>query len=145
MEATGKIIAVLQPQSGVSSKSGKEWFVQSYVLETTGEHPKRICFEVFGQEKVAQFGLQMGDDVTIHFDLDSREWNGRWFLKASCFRVDKGVPQVQYAPQQAPQPQQTQTYYPQYNQPQQNVQQPVPQTSPQPTQGGKYEGNDLPF
>lgn len=111
MQAVGRIIAILPAQSGVSARSGNQWCAQTFVLETVEQYPKKIPFEVFGADKIQQFNIQMNETLTIHFDVDGREWNGKWFPKISCYNVER---QVQQQPQQAPYPQQ-----PPYAQPQQ--------------------------
>ena len=52
MELAGKVIAVLEPRGGVS-KTGNEWKVQEYVIETHDQYPKKMCFDVFGADKIA--------------------------------------------------------------------------------------------
>ena len=104
MEATGKIIAILPANSGVSQRSGNPWMTQTFVLETIEQYPKKIPFEVFGEDRIRLFNLQMGETVTIHFDVDGREWNGRWFAKVSCYNVTRAG-QAQVVPVAQPQPQ----------------------------------------
>ena len=77
MEITGKIIAKLQPQSGVS-KNGNNWSKQEYVLETQESFPKKVHFDFFG-ERANQYNLEVGQMVKLSFDIESREYNGRWF------------------------------------------------------------------
>ena len=60
MEFTGKIIAILQPRGGVA-KSGNEWKAQEYVIEDHGQYPRKMCFDVFGADKIEQFNIQMGE------------------------------------------------------------------------------------
>jgi hypothetical protein len=98
MEITGKIIAVL-PERGGISKSGNEWKMQEYVLETHEQYPRKICFNVFGADKIAQFNIQAGEEMTVSFDINAREYNGRWFNDIRAFRIDR----PQAAPQAAPQ------------------------------------------
>ena len=76
MEFTGKIIAILQPRGGVS-KSGNEWKSQEYVIEDHGQYPRKMCFDVFGADKIEQFNIQMGEELTVSFDVDARQWNDR--------------------------------------------------------------------
>lgn len=91
MDITGRIIAVLPERSGVSQRSGSEWKVASYVLETQEQYPKKICFEVFGTERIQQFNIQAGDVLTVSFDIDAHEYNGRWFNSIRAFRVERSV------------------------------------------------------
>ena len=96
MDFTGRIIAVLQPRGGVS-KAGNEWKVQEYVIEEIqGQYPRKMCFEVFGNDKIEQFNIQMGEELTVSFDIDARQWQDRWFnrrsTRASSRTCRTGVP-----------------------------------------------------
>lgn len=64
MELAGKVIAVLEPRGGVS-KSGNEWKVQEYVIETHDQYPRRMCFDVFGADKIQQFNIQVGEELNV--------------------------------------------------------------------------------
>ena len=68
MELAGKVIAVLEPRGGVS-KTGNEWKVQEYVIETHDQYPKKMCFDVFGADKIAQFNIQAGEELNVLFDV----------------------------------------------------------------------------
>ncbi len=101
MEISGKIIQLLPKQTG-EGKNG-QWQKQDYVLETTGQYPKKVCFNLWG-DKVDKFNLQNGDEVTVSFDIESREYNGRWYTDVRAWNIQKGMSN-QNAPQQnAPQP-----------------------------------------
>ena len=91
MDITGRIIAVLPERSGVSQRSGSEWKVASYLLETQEQYPKKMCFEVFGTDRIAQFNIQVGEMMTVSFDIDAHEYNGRWFNSIRAFRVDRNI------------------------------------------------------
>ena len=98
MELAGRVIAVLEPRGGVS-KSGNPWKVQEYVIETHDQYPRRMCFDVFGEDKINQFNIQLGEELNVFFDIDAREWQGRWFNSIRAWRVDRVSPA-----QQAPDP-----------------------------------------
>ena len=89
MELTGKVIAALQPREGVS-RQGNPWKAQEFVIETQDQYPRKMCFEIFGAERIEQnIGmLQVGNVVKVSFDIDAREWNGRWFNSIRAYRVD---------------------------------------------------------
>ena len=89
MEIQGKIIMKLPLQEG-TSKAGNPWKKQEYVLETFGNYPRKVKFDFFG-ERVDQYQLNEGEDVTISFDLESREFNGRWYTDVRAFSCQKGV------------------------------------------------------
>lgn len=87
MDITGKIIAVLPEKSGVSASTGNPWKVQSYVLETHDQYPRRMCFDVFGEDKIKTFNIQAGQELTVSFDIDAREYQGRWFNSIRAWKV----------------------------------------------------------
>lgn len=90
MEITGKIIAVLDARGG-TSKTGNEWKMQEYVLETHEQYPRKICFNVFGADKISQFNIQAGEELTVSFDINAREYNGRWYNDIRAWRVERGT------------------------------------------------------
>lgn len=90
MELTGKIIAVMEPRGGVSARTGNTWKTQEYVLEVPGQYPKRCLFNVFGEDRINQFNIQNGEELTIQFDIDAREYNGRWFNDIRAYNVIRG-------------------------------------------------------
>ncbi len=90
MELTGKIIAVL-PERGGISKAGNEWKIQEFVLETQEQYPRKMMFNVFGADRLAQFNIQLGEILTVSFDIDSREYNGRWYNDIRAWKVDRNV------------------------------------------------------
>lgn len=91
MELAGKVIAVLEPRGGVS-KNGNEWKVQEYVIETHDQYPRRMCFDVFGADKIQQFNIQVGEELNVSFDIDAREWQGRWFNSIRAWKVERVAP-----------------------------------------------------
>ena len=93
MEITGKIIAVL-PERGGISKTGNEWKMQEYVLETHEQYPRKVCFNVFGADKIAQFNIQAGEEMTVSFDINAREYQGRWYNDIRAWRVECGTAPV---------------------------------------------------
>ena len=91
MDITGRIIAVLPERSGTSARTGTEWRAGSYVLETQEQYPKKICFDVFGADRIQNFNIQVGEMMTVSFDIDAHEYNGRWFNSIRAFRVDRNI------------------------------------------------------
>lgn len=86
MELQGKIIAALPERSGVSARG--EWKVQEFVLETLdAQYPRKMVFDVFGAERLQRFNIQVGQTVLVAFDIDAREYNGRWFNSIRAFDV----------------------------------------------------------
>jgi hypothetical protein len=90
MELTGRIIAVLPAQSGVSARTGNNWMSQEYVIEVPGQYPRKCVFRLFGEDRIKQFNIQQGEDLTIQFDIDAHEYNGRWFNEIRAYSVVRG-------------------------------------------------------
>ncbi len=84
MEMTGKITQVLPEKSGTSARG--PWRKQEYVLELPGDFPKQVCFMAWG-DRIDQFGIREGQALTVSFDLESREFNGRWYTDVKAWRV----------------------------------------------------------
>lgn len=95
MEIQGKIIFVLPERSGVSQR-GNQWRSISYVLETQEQYPKKLAFDVTN-DKIDQLNIQFGEILTVQFDINAREYNGRWFNSVNAWNV---IRQTQQAPAQ---------------------------------------------
>lgn len=103
VELTGKITHVLEEKSGTSSRG--QWRKQEYVIEVPGDYPKQVCFMVWG-DKIDQFGIKQDDALTVHFDIESREYNGRWYTDVKAWRVSReDAMHASQDPEQAPPPQ----------------------------------------
>jgi len=86
MQITGKLVAIMPLQTG-TTKAGKTWEKQQFVIETIEEHPKKISFDIFGK-KTAIFGvLKIGTEISVVFNVESREYNGKWFTNAIASNV----------------------------------------------------------
>ena len=148
MEITGKIIAVLPANSGTSARTGNPWMSQTYVIETQGQYPKKLAFDVFGEERIKQFNIKQGEELTVSFDIDAHEYQGRYFNQIRAFNVEKSGQQTTQQPTPQPTANVANTQAPQQHIPQQQnmfnagVQNATPY---QPTQQQQADPNDLPF
>ena len=95
MEISGRIIAVLPLQKG-TGRNGSEWKKQEYVIETHEQYPKKMCFNLWG-DKIDQFNIQAGEELTVSFDIDCHEYNGRWFNDIRAWKVERGDAPVSQA------------------------------------------------
>lgn len=84
-DITGRIIAVLPTKSGTSAR-GTQWSSQTAVVETHEQYPKRVAFDVLG-DKITEFNLQVGEEVTVSFDINAREYNGKWWNSVNAWQV----------------------------------------------------------
>ena len=91
MEVSGKIIQVLPLQSGISKTSGNPWQLQAYVLETQEQYPRKVHFEIFGEDRIKNNACEMDELVTVSFDIESREFNGKWYTSIRAWKVQKGI------------------------------------------------------
>ena len=96
MDIKGKIIQKLEPQSG-TSKAGNPWKKQEYVLETLDSYPRKVKFDFFG-ERADQYVFEVGDVITLSYDIESREFNGRWYTDIRGFKAVKEDPNMASAP-----------------------------------------------
>lgn len=86
MELEGKVIQVNELQSG-QGKNGT-WKKQEYIVETKSQYPKKVCVTVWG-DKVDQFSLNQNEDVKLSIELESREFNGRWYTDVRAWKAEK--------------------------------------------------------
>ncbi|WP_026235566.1 DUF3127 domain-containing protein [Echinicola pacifica] len=86
MELEGKIIQIMPEQSG-NGRNGT-WRKQDYILETEGQYPKKVCMTIWG-DKIDQFALKEGEAVKVGIEIESREYNSRWYTDVKAWRVDR--------------------------------------------------------
>jgi hypothetical protein len=90
LEVKGVVIHILEEESGIS-KAGKEWKKKDFVIETTeDQYPKKIAFTVFGDKIQSLFTFTQGQLVDVSFNLESREYNGKWFHNVNAWKVEAG-------------------------------------------------------
>lgn len=84
MDISGKIIQLLPAQEG-QGKNGP-WKKQDFILETGDTYPKKVCIAVWG-DKIDLKSFKMGDAVDVSFDVESREYNGKWYTDVKAWKV----------------------------------------------------------
>lgn len=89
MEIIVKVIQVLPEQSGIS-KTGNQWRLKTFIGETEDRYPKKICFELFGDNLISNNPIDVNETVTVSFDIDSQEYNGRWYTKIRAWKIVQG-------------------------------------------------------
>ena len=86
MELKGRVIQLLPLQSGTGKRG--EWRKQEFIVETQSQYPKKVCLSIWG-DKIDQFGVVEGDEVSVSVELESREYNNRWYTEARAWRIEK--------------------------------------------------------
>ena len=81
----GTIIQVIGMQEGVSKTTGKGWKLAQYLLETNEQYPKKVCVDVFGEERINELSLIADEQVALNIDVESREFNGRWYTSVRAW------------------------------------------------------------
>lgn len=86
MEITGTISSILELQIG-EGKNGP-WKKQEFILETNDQYPRKVCIAVWG-DKIEQYALKTGAKVTVSVNVESREFNGRWYTDVKAWKIEK--------------------------------------------------------
>ena len=100
MEFTGLLIQKLPVQSGTSQKG--EWKSQDIIIETVETYPKKIAINFYGDKINEIEKLNINDDITVTANVESREYNGKWYTKVSAWKVTvnkKADPQPEIEPE----------------------------------------------
>ncbi len=83
----GKIVNRLDLVTG-TSKAGKEWQKRDFVIETFGQFPSKVCFTLFGDKVNLLDNILLDDIITVHFNVESREYNGKWYHNINAWKID---------------------------------------------------------
>lgn len=86
-EISGKILLLLDVKTG-TSKSGKDWISQDFIIETEGQYPKKVCVRCFGDNLVDQLSFyKIGYPINVKYNLESNEHNGYWFTQVNAWGI----------------------------------------------------------
>lgn len=90
LEITGKLVKLL-PQVTGQGKNG-QWTKQEFVIETTTEqYPKKVCMSAWGEKADALRNVKVGDEVKVSFNIESREYNERWYTDVRAWRIERAA------------------------------------------------------
>jgi hypothetical protein len=103
MQLTANLVQILPMETGMGRNG--EWKKQSIIVETDGQFPKKVCITAWG-DKINPAQLRTGNRLTIDFDLESREYNGRWYTDVKAWKIEiaGNVPSNSPEPQLPPAP-----------------------------------------
>lgn len=86
-ELKGRITKILKVESG-TSKSGKEWKKQSFVIDTGAKFNPEVCFSCFGDDKLDMLSnYKEGQAVEVSFNVSSREFNGKYYHNIDAWSI----------------------------------------------------------
>ncbi len=98
LEITGRLIQKMEPQSGIG-KTGNSWQKQEFVIETIEQYPRKVCANLWGDKIDILSTLNIGDTIIVSFNIESREFNGRWYTDVRAWKIEKqGVEVPQAGP-----------------------------------------------
>ena len=99
MEITGILVKQTAIREGVSKQNGNPWRIAEYLLEVPGQYPRHINFRVSDGQvgRIARFESLIGKTVTVSFDIDAREYEGRWFNEINAWGILEYINQTQRA------------------------------------------------
>lgn len=86
MELEGKILQINPLQTG-EGKNGT-WKKQEFIVETKSQYPKKVCITAWG-DKIDQFSLKENEEVKVSIELESREYNSRWYTDVRAWKVER--------------------------------------------------------
>jgi len=95
MQLTAKLTQLLPIQTG-TGKNG-EWKKQDIIVETEGQYPKKVCVSIWG-DKINEGQLQIGNILKIDFDIESREYNSKWYTDIKAWKIEVAGTSTQNAP-----------------------------------------------
>ncbi len=84
----GKIEKILSEEKGVS-RAGNQWAKQEFVIETIDQYPKKVCFTLFNDKVGLVSSVKPGDEVEVSFDVESREYNGKYYHNLNAWKIEK--------------------------------------------------------
>ncbi len=126
LEVEGKLFKVLEEQSG-EGRNGR-WLKKGFVIETDEMYPRKICMNLWNDKAKLLENFNVGDFVKVSINIESREYNERWYTDVTAWRLEKPNNQSAAAPMDAPLPEMDE----------------LPYSSPNQTAGGD-DADDFPF
>lgn len=89
LDITGKIVTMLPLVTGESARGG--WSKQEFIVETMEQYPKKVCMSLWGDKIRELESIQPGETITASINVESREYNGRWYTEVRAWRIQRGA------------------------------------------------------
>lgn len=96
MEFEGIVFSLLPMVKGTSQRG--EWMKQDVVFELPGEFSRKICVSFWGDKAQDAAVLKPGDAVSVSANVESREYNGRWYTEARAWKMVRRTAEAPGAP-----------------------------------------------
>lgn len=97
LQETGKVIFIGSIERGLSSKTGKSWESQTFVIETNERYPRRIALTLMTEDRINKASLREGEVLQVFGFAASHEYNGNWYTEIQCTDiVDNGRSRFMY-------------------------------------------------
>lgn len=95
MEITGILVKQVAIREGISQRNGNPWKIGEYLLEVPGQYPRHIVFRVTDGQvgRMARFDSLVTKMVTVSFDIDAHEHEGRWFNEITAWGIMEYITQ----------------------------------------------------
>lgn len=90
LELSGKVVQVLSEQTG-TGKNG-QWSKQDFIIETEEQYPRKVCFSAWGEKVSMIKSLKAGTQVKVSFNVESREFNGKWYTDLRLWKIEAPEP-----------------------------------------------------
>ncbi|MFI5220703.1 MAG: DUF3127 domain-containing protein [Bacteroidia bacterium] len=90
LDITGKIIQIMNETTG-TSKTGNAWTKQEFVIETYDKFPRKVMMSVMGDKVQELKKFKVGDEVKASLNIESREWNSKWYTDVRAWRIEPGT------------------------------------------------------
>lgn len=84
----GNLVKILDAQAG-TSKAGKQWSKQEFVINTGDEYNPEVCFCLFGDNKIEMLkDIAEGQELNVHFNLSSRDFQGKYYHNLDAWKIE---------------------------------------------------------
>lgn len=87
IQIEGKLIQKLALETGTSARG--EWKRQNFIIETVEQFPRKICVAAWTNSIPVLDTFQIGEMVCVSVNIESREFNGKWYTDVRAWRIDR--------------------------------------------------------
>lgn len=87
LTVTGTLVKHLPAQTG-TTKTGSPWTKRAFVMQQPGQYDKPFPCEAFGDKFEFLDSVMEGEQITVSFNPVGREWNEKWFVSISAWKID---------------------------------------------------------